>query len=67
MSVGDWDLRKVAVSGVQRDFLRYAFSHFERGIKYISECQAKGMNISQAILVMNLEKFSMKTHGCYSC
>jgi len=67
MNVGDWDLRKVTATGQEDQFIRYAFSQFEKGIKYIYECQAKGMHVSQGVLIINAAKFSMKQQGCYTC
>jgi len=67
MGIEDWDLRKVSVGGYQREFLRYTFRIFEWGINHLLESQAKGMNVSQGLFIMDANRYTFAKHACFTC
>lgn len=58
-SLGEWDLRKGIILGQRDRVIRYLDKAFEDVSHQIREKQAKGMNVTQAVFLINLANFSM--------
>jgi len=66
-NLGEWDLRKGIVQGKRDRVIRYLDKGFEELALQIRQKQAKGMNVTQAIFLINLANFNLAQQGCIQC
>ncbi|XP_035711377.1 phosphatidylinositol/phosphatidylcholine transfer protein SFH12-like isoform X1 [Folsomia candida] len=67
MFPGDWDIRRVALSGKTKLFLRYLVKLFEEALVTVRAMQESGQNVTQATIICDLAEFNVITNGCPSC
>jgi len=67
LSIEDWDLRKVTVGGGKKKFIQYVAAIFERAIQSGAIAQDNGLNISQGMFILNVNKYNYAKHGCFTC
>jgi len=63
----NWDLRKAALSGNQKRFGRYIDKGLEEACGLVRELGNKYKNVSQGILILNVDGFNLIQHGCLQC
>jgi len=57
----------VVTSGRSDELLRYGHYQMEKGVQGILKAQNEGKNVTQAIMVANLDQFNMAQHACLKC
>jgi hypothetical protein len=63
----NWDLRKAVVSGRSKKFVRYIDKLLDESFQLVREVGEKYKNVSQGILIINLNDFNLVQHGCVQC
>jgi hypothetical protein len=61
------DFRKEVVTGKVNQLLRWVWRGFEETSGLVRELGNKYQNVSQGILILNIQGFSMTRHGCLRC
>jgi hypothetical protein len=65
--VGSWDLRRQVITGKQDRFLRYVSKGMDEVYGIVRELGEKYRNVSQGVLLLNVDGFSLVKHGCLQC
>jgi len=67
--IGQWDLRRVVISGQQEKYTRFTIYLFERVAARVRElnAQSAAKNITEYILLTDLAGFNLRQHGCLRC
>lgn len=61
-------MRRAVLSGNRERISRFLYQLLERGAKRIRDtAKVKGENITQLELIMDINGYSAKSHGCLSC
>lgn len=66
-TLGEWDIRKGILQGKRDRVMRYLDKAFEDAALKIRQKQAKGMNVTQAVFLINLSGFNLAQQGCLQC
>jgi len=61
------DLRREVVGGQMNQMMRFVSKIFEEGCGLVRELGEKQGNVSQGILLLNAQGFSLVQHGCLQC
>lgn len=64
---GDWNVRAVAVTGKIKHLTHYCHRATERTTKKIRDLQDQGKNITQFILLLNMDGFNLINQACPTC
>jgi hypothetical protein len=64
---GKWNIRSSMLSGTNVDLANYAIRSIERSTARVRDQQAKGANVSQWTMLLNMEGFGVNSAGCASC
>lgn len=66
---GRYDLRRIGIGGNMRQFLRYLDRYMELAVTKTRELAAAEpeRNISQAIMIIDLNGFNIRQHMCIQC
>lgn len=65
--IADWDIRKQVLMGDRDKAIRFVFRMAETGVLRVMEQHEKHPNVSSGIIIMNLNGFNAKQHGCPDC
>jgi len=66
-SYGDWDIRKLAISGMLPKLGRYFSKMFEDADMKVRAMRAQGSNITQFNMIMNMDGYNLAQHACLPC
>jgi hypothetical protein len=61
------DLRQVAIAGETDRFMRYVDSAIEKACLKVRTLQEKYQNVTQGILMINIDGYNLVEHGCLQC
>ncbi|CAL8099387.1 unnamed protein product [Orchesella dallaii] len=64
---GEWDIRNAVLTGRAQRVIRYMNKALEHGVKLITESQHQGKNVTRLNLLIDLDGFSVRQHGCVQC
>ncbi|ODM99496.1 SEC14-like protein 2 [Orchesella cincta] len=64
---GDWNVRRVALSGKLPKLLRYCFKLFENVEERIRNLRAQGKNVTQWGFIGDIDGFTIQTQACPIC
>jgi len=64
---GDWNVRQMAVAGKVKQLTLYSLRGIERANTKIRESQAQGKNVTQWILLLNMDGFNLINQACPTC
>jgi len=64
---GVWDLRQVVISGNRDRFNRYIDRALEDACTLVRKLGEEYKNVSQGILIVNMDGFNLVQHGCLQC
>ena len=63
-----WDIRKIMLGGYREYVIRYIDRIFEEGIQHVlNASKVTGKEITQGILIVDLNGYSPRTHACLAC
>ncbi|OXA51833.1 SEC14-like protein 4 [Folsomia candida] len=65
--IAEWDVRKVVLMGNKDKGIRFVFRMAEVGVLRVMEQHEQHPNVSSGIIIMNLDGFNSKQHGCPEC
>ncbi|ODN02368.1 SEC14-like protein 2 [Orchesella cincta] len=65
--MGEWNIRRAAVTGRMDRLIRWVHKFFEDGAKRVRNLQSNGKNVTQFTILLNLEGFSPVTTACPIC
>ncbi len=66
---GQWDVTKLISeqpSGKER-FERFLYVLWEEVAQRVRELQAEGQNVTQSVVIVNVDNFSLEKQGCIQC
>jgi hypothetical protein len=64
---GNWDLRNIAVTGKRERFNRYIDKTLDDACGLVRELGEKYKNVSQGMMILNIDGFNLVQHGCIQC
>jgi len=64
---GSWDFRNIALSGKREHFNRYIDKILDEACGLVRELGEKYKNVSQGVLLLNMDGFNLIQHGCLQC
>jgi hypothetical protein len=63
-----WDIRKITVGGHLPKVMRYIDRIFEEGIlETMMVAEETGKEITQGVIILDLNGYSLRSHGCLAC
>jgi len=65
--LGDWDMRKLVLSGQSGRLTRYIDKLIEEVVTLVRSSQERGLNITQFSLILDLSNYNLAQHGCPQC
>jgi len=65
--LGGMDLRQVVIKGETNKFNRYIDSAMEKAYRTIRHLQDTYQNVTQCILMINVDEYNLVEHGCAQC
>lgn len=64
---GEWPVRSAVVSGKLRRLNRYGVKAIEYATRKVRELQASGKNVTQWVMLLNMDGFNVIQQACPSC
>jgi len=64
---GDWNVRSMALQGKMKQLILYSLRGIERATTKLRERQAQGKNVTQWILLLNMDGFNVINQACPAC
>jgi len=64
---GDWNVRKQAIAGKIKQLTHYSLRGVERATRGIRRLQGEGKNVTQFILLLNMDGFNLINQACPTC
>lgn len=64
---GDWNVRAAAVAGKIKHITHYCLRSVERVTTKVRELQAQGNNVTQWVLLLNMDGFNLINQACPTC
>lgn len=65
--IGKWDIRSASLAGLGPRLRRFMDKIFEDATSFLRSVNDIGVELYQATLILDLDGFDMKTHGCPKC
>jgi len=65
--ISEWDVRGAVVSGQGDRLTRYMIRSIESAARHVHEQQLAGKNVTQWIVILNMDKFNLGQHACLQC
>ncbi|ODM89746.1 SEC14-like protein 2 [Orchesella cincta] len=64
---GEWDVRGAVLTGRAQRVIRYINQALEHGVKMVRDLQQEGKNVTRLNLIIDLDGFNIRQHGCVQC
>lgn len=67
VDIGNWDMRKIIVTGLQPTSYAFSMRALEIASQKVRDAQARGEAVTRFQVIFNLYGYSIQQHGCARC